>query len=83
MPARYVVFRGNDLLGDVDIWRPRRTRDGRVLTSLGYLLNVADFAEMEMQICDQLRSEPEREPPSGEQFGVRGEYSWRRLDHPT
>jgi hypothetical protein len=74
MSSRYSIYHGSQLLGHVDILRPLRTRDGRVRTSLGHLLKVADFAEMEHQICDSLCHQS-----AGEQheFGPQGQYRWQ------
>ena len=74
MSSHYSIYRGNEWLGHIDVLRPLRTRDGRVRTSLGYLLNVADFAEMEHQICDCLC---QRSPASPHEFGALGEYRWQ------
>ena len=78
MSSHYSVYRGSELLGDIDVLRPLRTRDGRVRTSLGYLLNVADFAEMEHQICDCLCHQS---PTGPHDFGARSEYRWQPTEN--
>lgn len=76
MSSHYSVYRGGELLGEIDILRPRRTRDGRVRTSRGHLLTVADFAEMELQICDSLCHQS---PNARHEFGARGKYRWQQV----